>query len=617
MTRIRYGGDYNPEQWPPEIWDEDVRLMQEASVDLVTVGVFSWALLEPRDGEFDFSWLDDVLSRLHAGGIGVDLATATASPPPWLTVAHPEALPVTAEGVRLSVGSRQQYCPSSPDYRRHAARLVAALADRYAGHPAVEMWHVNNEYGCHVSHCYCDISAEAFRAWLRARYGTVEALNLAWGTAFWSQQYGDFHEVFPPRAAPAFHNPSQLVDFDRFSSDELLDCFLMEKSIIREHSDLPVTTNFMGFFKPADYWRWAREVDVIADDCYPDPDDAEAAAGAAMIRDLMRSLAGGEPWLLMEQAPSAVNWRQVNAPKRPGQYRALSMQAIARGADGILQFQWRQSVAGAEKFHSGMLPHAGTDSRVWREVTMLGSELASLEVAGGVSARVAIVLDWPSWWAVEQQAVPARTDYLEAISSWYRTLWDHDVPVDFVPADGPLSRYAVVIAPVLFCASDEKLRHLAEFTQAGGTLLVTYLSGIVDNDGHISQGGYLGTLRDTLGIWIEEFSPHRDGWAEVIRIVAAEVVQRFGDDGYGGGPLFSDLAGAPALTRAQSGRGVAWYVATMPDPAARSAVLHRVLAGAGVLMPGPHAEGVETIVRGGMRFVIDHHRNSVSIEASS
>ena len=391
----------------------------------------------------------------------------------------------------------------------------------------------------------------------------------------------------------------------------------MEKSIIRERSDLPVTTNFMGFFKPRRLLALGEEVDVIANDCYPDPDDADAAVGAAMSEtSCAPSLAAsrGCSWSRRLALSTGARSMRPSVPASTGHSRCR----LSRGAR--TEFSSSSGVSlwpGAEKFHSGMLPHAGTDSRVWREVTMLGSELASLEVPGGVSARVAIVLDWPSWWAVEQQAVPARTDYVEAISSWYRTLWDHDVPVNFVPADGPLSRYAVVIAPVLFCASDEKLRHLAEFTQAGGTLLVTYLSGIVDDDGRISQGGYLGTLRDTLGIWIEEFSPHRDGWAEVIRIEAAEVLQRFGDDGYGDGLLFSDLAGAPALTRARSGQGVAWYVATMPDPAARSAVLHRVLAGAGVLMPEPHAEGVETIVRGGMRFVIDHHRNSVSIEASS
>ncbi|MDQ1513379.1 MAG: beta-galactosidase, partial [Microbacteriaceae bacterium] len=221
---LYYGGDYNPEQWPEETWDEDLRLMREAGVNLVTIGVFSWSLLEPREGEFDFAWFDRLMDRLHEAGIGVDLATATASPPPWLAHRHPDVLPVTADGVRLSPGSRQHYCPSSPTYRRLATRLVSRLVERYAAHPAVRMWHINNEFGCHVSRCYCDVSAAAFRAWLHARYGSVEQLNRAWGTAFWSQQYSDFDEILPPRTAPTFRNPAQLLDFDRFSSAELLEC---------------------------------------------------------------------------------------------------------------------------------------------------------------------------------------------------------------------------------------------------------------------------------------------------------------------------------------------------------------------------------------------------------
>src|SRR3954453_3363753 len=415
---IWYGGDYNPEQWPEEVWDEDVRLMRQAGVNPATVGVFAWAKLEPRDGEFDFGWLDRVLDGLHAGGVRVDLATATASPPAWLAKKHPEMLPVTVDGTTLWPGSRQHYCPSSPVYREHAVRLATALAERYGEHPALELWHVGNEYGCHVSRCYCDESAAAFRRWLEDKYGSVDALNEAWGTAFWSQRYDSFDEILPPRSAPSFPNPTQVLDFDRFSSDELLACYRAEVEALRRITpDVPITTNFMGFFKPVDYWKWAQEVDVISDDSYPDPADPDAAAYAAMSRDLMRSLRGGQPWILMEQAPSAVNWRQRNAPKAPGQMRAWSYQAVARGADGILFFQWRQSAAGAEKFHSGMVPHSGTDTRVWREIEELGQELASLSdsLAGTrvTGERAALVLDWDSWWAIEQPASPTSLPYLE------------------------------------------------------------------------------------------------------------------------------------------------------------------------------------------------------------
>jgi len=381
VPHVLYGGDYNPEQWPEEVWKEDVRLMQEAGVNLVSLGIFSWAKLEPRPGEYDFAWLDRIVDLLHEGGVMVDLATATASPPPWLAKLHPESLPVTKDGVTLYPGARQHYCPSSTAYRERAAELVRRVADRYEEHPALAMWHVNNEYGCHVAECYCDASAAHFREWLRERYGDLGELNEAWGTAFWSQRYSNWDEILPPRTAPTFTNPTQQLDFRRFSSDALLECFEMEKEILREATpDVPITTNFMGFFKPVDYWKWAEREDVVSHDLYPDPADPAAHVGAAMTYDLMRSLGGGEPWVLMEQTSVRVNWRERNVPKKPGQMRLWSYGAVARGADGIMFFQWRASRAGAEKFHSAMVPHVKPeDSRSWKEVRQLGGELKKLD----------------------------------------------------------------------------------------------------------------------------------------------------------------------------------------------------------------------------------------------
>jgi len=624
---IWYGGDYNPEQWPQEVWEEDARLMQEAGVTMVSLGIFSWAMLEPREGEFEFGWLDRVMDGLHAAGVRVDLATATASPPPWLTHRYPEVLPVTKDGVRLSAGSRQQYCPSSPVYRRLAARLASKIAERYADHPALAMWHINNEYGCHVSHCYCETSADAFREWLEARYGSVEALNSAWGTAFWSQRYSEFAEVQPPRATPTFGNPAHLLDFDRFTSDQLIELYRAEAAIVREATPaIPVTTNFMGFFKGADYWAWAQEVDVVSDDSYPDPADPESPARAAMTRDLMRSLRNGQPWILMEQAPSAVNWRVRNAPKVPGQMAAWSKQAVARGADGILFFQWRQSVAGAEKFHSGMLPHAGTDTRVWREITELGANLAALAAIAGsrMDARVAIVFEWDSWWSLEQAAVPTRVSYVDHVFAWYSALYERNVLTDFVKADADLSGYDAVIVPSLFCAASAALENLAAYAEGGGHLVVTFQTGIVDGRMHITSGGYLGALQETLGVRIEEFAPlalpdpRRDGagtpptialdgefegtgalWSEHVRVADAEVLSVFGS-GY--------LTGSAAITR----RANAWYVATLPDSPAMGGLLDAVLASAGVATDP--AGNVERVQRGRYRFSIDHGSQSVQVD---
>jgi beta-galactosidase len=631
---VWFGGDYNPEQWPRDVWDDDVRLMNEAHVNLATVGVFSWARLEPREGEFDFEWLDDILDRLHAGGVRVDLATATASPPPWLTARYPEVMPVTREGVTLWPGSRQGYCPSSPVYRELATRLARAMAERYGEHPALELWHVGNEYGCHVSHCYCDVSAAAFREWLERKYGDIDALNAAWGTAFWSQHYDSFDEVLPPRSTPTFGNPTQLIDFDRFSSHELLECYRAEARVLREVTpDVPITTNFMGFFKPVDYWEWAQEVDIVADDSYPDPADPDSPAFGAMSRDLMRSLGGGRPWVLMEQAPSAVNWRQRNAAKAPGQMRAWSYQCVARGADGVLYFQWRQSVAGAEKFHSGLVPHAGTDGRRWREVTEFGAELARLDEVTGdtVPARVAIAMDWDSWWAIEQEAMPARASYLHTLFAWYRSLWDLGVPVDFVRPGAELAGYALVVAPTLLVLSEADAAGLAAYVDGGGTLLATYQTGILDENLHIAQGGYLGALRSTLGVRVEEFAPlaapdlARDGagtpptigvtseefgpfageqWSEWVELEGAETVATFAD---------GIVAGCPAITVHASGAGRAWYVATMPDADARVRLLQRVLGEAAVAAEFAPIAGVEIVRRGDTVFAINHSAVSVTV----
>jgi beta-galactosidase len=629
MNRLWYGGDYNPEQWPSDVWDEDVRLMQRAGVTVATVGVFSWAKLEPADGVFEFGWLDDILDRLHAGGIRVDLATATASPPAWLVRAHPDMLPVTKDGVRLSFGSRQHYHPSSATYRRYADRLVRALAERYGTHPALEAWHVNNELACHVPRDYSEESGAAFRAWLEARYATIEVLNDAWGTAFWSQAYGSFDEIEPPRATPTFHNPTQLIDFDRFSSDAWLECYRAEAAILRSVTpDVPVTTNFMGFFKPSNYWSWAPELDFVSDDAYPDPADPASPAYAAMTRDLIRSVGNGRPWILMEQAASAVNWRTRNAPKPPGMHRLLSLQAVARGADGIMQFQWRQSKAGAEKFHSGMLPHGGEQTRVFEETVALGEELKGLsEIIGArQEARAAILFDWDSWWALEQEATPSSLSYVNIVFRWYRELWSRGILTDFARPDADLSGYSLVLAPATLVLSKASQRNLAGYVDGGGTLLATYQTGILDENLHVLLDGYLGELRSALGVKVEEFAPPADPsmsggpvptltiqglgagvareWGEVVRVTEADVRATFA-----GGML----DGLPAITRNSYGSGAAWYVATSPDDL--RSVLDSVLLDCRLLEAADSlAAGVEVVRRGDFLFILNHGANAVTVD---
>jgi beta-galactosidase len=618
---ISFGGDYNPEQWPSSVHDEDVQLMRRAGVNLATVGVFSWAVLEPEPGDYRFDWLDQVLDRLGSAGIGVDLATATASPPPWLAHLHPEILPRTAEGVTLSPGGRQGYCPSSPVFREHALALCRAMAERYAGHPALRLWHVSNELGCHNAHCFCDVSAEAFRAWLRTRYGDVEALNRAWATSFWSQRYRDFDEVLPPRAVTAIANPTQQLDFRRFSSDQLLANFVAERDVLHELSPgVPVTTNFMvmSHVKDMDYWSWAREVDVVSNDYYLTAADPEAYRELAFSSDLVRGLAGGRPWILMEQATSAVNWQPRNVAKRSGELLRNSVQHVARGADGVLFFQWRASRAGAEKFHSALLPHAGTDTRVWREVVELGEVLGRLgEVVGsGADNDVALLFDYEAWWACELDSHPSSdVTYLDRAHAIHRSLSDLGVGVDILNPDHDLSGYRLVIVPTLYSVDDDVATRLAEAVDGGTTALVTYFSGITDENDHVRLGGYPGMFRELLGVRVEEFCPLRAGervrltdgstadvWTEHLHLTGATSLAEYAD-----GPL----PGVPAITRREHGQGAAWYLATRLEQTSLDRLVGRLVEEAGVRPVTATRAGVEVTGRvadDGRRwtFVVNH-----------
>lgn len=629
LPHLAYGGDYNPDQWPEDVWSEDVRLMREAGVNLVSLGIFSWSRLQPREDGFEFGWLDRLMDLLHEGGIAVDLATATASPPPWLSHRHPEMLPVMADGVRLWPGGRQHYCPSSPAYRDAARRLVSALAERYASHPALVMWHVGNEYGCHVPACWCDESARDFRAWLRRRYQTLEELNRAWGTDFWSQRYSDWEEILPPRRAPTWANPSQQLDFHRFSSDALLECYELERAVLAENSPgIPITTNFMGFFKPLDYWKWAEREDVVSNDSYPDPADPDAHVRAAMAGDLMRSLGRGRPWLLMEQTASRVNWRPVNVAKAPGQMRLWSLQAVARGADGVMFFQWRQSRAGAEKFHSAMVPHGPVESSpTWQEVVRLGGDLRRLDAVCGsrVHAEVAILLDWESWWALELPSKPsARLGMIEQLESYYRLLFEANVTTDFARPSDDLSAFRLVLVPNLYLVSDDAARNLAAYVASGGTLAMSFFSGIVDEADQIRLGGYPAPFRELLGLQVEDFLPRGDDgaevrfadgtvdrcliWSELVRPQGAEVLATFA-----GGTL----DGQPAVTRHAFGEGRAYYLATRLAPAAMSPLLRRIWQEAGVRPVAEVPDGVEAVRRGSLLFLLNHRQQAVEVQAPS
>ncbi|MGY5765828.1 beta-galactosidase [Brachybacterium sp. DNPG3] len=632
---IAYGGDYNPEQWPDEVRLEDVELMREAGVNLVSVAIFAWATLEPREGEYDFGWLDATMDRLAAAGIRVALATATASPPPWLTRRHPEILPQREDGTVLGQGGRQSYAVSSPVFREYALRMTRTMAERYGDHPALALWHVDNELGCHVPHDYSDNAAAAFRTWLEARYGTIEGLNAAWGTAFWSQRYDSFDEILPPRTAPTYANPGQQLDFARFSSDELLVHYRALRDVLREVTPhVPTTTNLMlsSATKWMDYFSWADDLDLIANDHYLIAADPRSQIELALAADLTRGVGGGDPWILMEHSTSAVNWQPRNRTKRPGEMLRNSLAHVARGADGVMFFQWRQSQAGAEKFHSAMVPHAGRDTDVWRNTVGLGRALEALAPVAGsrVRSRAALVVDYPSWWGSELDSHPTQhLSYSGELLRWYTALWDLGIGVDLVPLDADLAAYDLVVLPTVYTVSDADAARVTAAAEAGTHIVISFFSGIVDEQDRIRLGGYPGAFRELLGVRSEEFYALQEGevlhlddgtaadlWSEKTHLEGAEAVRTWAD---------GELAGLPAVTRREIGGtgddgtggdrsegASAWYVAARPSADGLRTLVAQIADGAGVgpVLPGlaRDVEAVRRIAEDGTSFlfVLNH-----------
>ena len=640
QERIWYGGDYNPDQWPEEVWDDDVRLMKKAGVNLVSVGIFSWAKIETSEGVYDFDWLDRIIDKLGEAGIAVDLASATASPPMWLTQAHPEVLWKDYRGDVCQPGARQHWRPTSPVFREYALKLCRAMAEHYKGNPYVVAWHVSNEYGCHNRFDYSEDAEHAFQQWCEERYGTIDAVNDAWGTAFWAQRMNDFSEIVPPRfiGDGNFMNPGKLLDFKRFSSDALKAFYIAERDTLAEITpDLPLTTNFMVSASGSvlDYDDWGDEVDFVSNDHYFIPGEAhldELAFSASLVDGIARK----DPWFLMEHSTSAVNWREINYRKEPGQLVRDSLAHVAMGADAVCYFQWRQSKAGAEKFHSAMVPHAGEDSAVFRDVCELGADLNKLSDEGILGSRlaksrVAVVFDYESEWATEHTATPTQhVHHVDEPLAWFRALADQGVTADVVPVRGAWDDYEMVVLPSVYLLSEETTRRVRDYVVGGGRLVVTYYTGISDEKDHVWLGGYPGSIRDVVGVRVEEFMPMGDDFtgvpdrlglsngavahdiADVIGSVdeSATVLATFKDNPWTG------MDGVPAIVANTFGEGRSVYVGARLGREGLALSLPEILESLGMAEAGGNDGRVLHVERegaDGSRFVFSFNRTHETV----
>ena len=640
QERIWYGGDYNPDQWPEEVWDDDVRLMKKAGVNLVSVGIFSWAKIETSEGVYDFDWLDRIIDKLGEAGIAVDLASATASPPMWLTQAHPEVLWKDYRGDVCQPGARQHWRPTSPVFREYALKLCRAMAEHYKGNPYVVAWHVSNEYGCHNRFDYSEDAEHAFQQWCEERYGTIDAVNDAWGTAFWAQRMNDFSEIVPPRfiGDGNFMNPGKLLDFKRFSSDALKAFYIAERDTLAEITpDLPLTTNFMVSASGSvlDYDDWGDEVDFVSNDHYFIPGEAhldELAFSASLVDGIARK----DPWFLMEHSTSAVNWREINYRKEPGQLVRDSLAHVAMGADAVCYFQWRQSKAGAEKFHSAMVPHAGEDSAVFRDVCELGADLNKLSDEGILGSRlaksrVAVVFDYESEWATEHTATPTQhVHHVDEPLAWFRALADQGVTADVVPVRGAWDGYEMVVLPSVYLLSEETTRRVRDYVVGGGRLVVTYYTGISDEKDHVWLGGYPGSIRDVVGVRVEEFMPMGDDFtgvpdrlelsngavahdiADVIGSVdeSATVLATFKDNPWTG------MDGVPAIVANTFGEGRSVYVGARLGREGLALSLPEILESLGMAEAGGSDGRVLHVERegaDGSRFVFSFNRTHETV----
>ncbi|THG89148.1 beta-galactosidase [Alkalihalobacillus alcalophilus ATCC 27647 = CGMCC 1.3604] len=639
LPKVWYGGDYNPEQWDdPAVWEEDIRMFKKAGIDIVTLNVFSWALNQPNEDIYRFTNLDAHINRLYEQGIYTCLATSTAAHPAWMAKKYPDVRRVDFYGRKRTFGGRHNSCPNSPTYREYSEKMADKLGERYKEHPAVLIWHVSNEYG---GYCYCENCTNGFQRWLQKKYGSLEKLNQTWNTRFWGHTFYEWDEIVVPNAlseegegnVSAFQGIS--LDYRIFQSESLLECYKLEHNALKKHTpDIPVTTNLMGTYPELDYFKWGKEMDVISWDSYPGIDTPVSLT--AMTHDLMRGLKDGQPFMLMEQTPSQQNWQPYNALKRPGVMRLWSYQAMAHGADTIMFFQLRRSIGACEKFHGAVIEHVGHEhTRVFRETADLGKELQQFSdvfIDSRTEAKVAIVYDWENRWAIELSSGPSGSlDYVKEVHKYYAALYELNIPVDIVSTEDDLSKYDLVIAPVLYMVKKDYHQKLESFVEKGGTFITTFFSGIVDEHDLVTLGGYPGKLRKLLGIWVEEIDAldpshfnqivMKEKWGrlegqfdcnllfDIIHTEGADIIAEYGSEFY---------QGLPVVTANNYGNGKAIYVGSSGEQAFINGLIENLCQEKEITSLLVTPSGVEVTERSkegrAVLFVLNHNDIETSFE---
>lgn len=631
VDKILYGGDYNPEQWTPDIWKEDMRMFKLAHIDIVTLNVFNWAALQSDEETYHFEQLDKIMDMVRENGLKVCLATSTAAHPAWMARKYPDILRTESGGRKRKFGGRHNSCPNSPTYQKYAKALAVRLAERYKHYDNIVAWHISNEYG---GECYCDNCEKAFRVWLQNKYKTIQQLNIVWNTAFWGHTFYDWEDVVLPDMRSEHFDYDRTMfqgislDYRRFMSDSILENYKAEYRAIKEITpDIPITTNFMGFYKLLDYQKWAKYIDFISWDNYPDSTDDYAHI--AFSHDLMRGVKGSQPFALMEQTPSVTNWQEYNALKRPGVMRLWSYQALAHGADTVMFFQLRRSIGECEKFHGAVIAHVGNEhTRVFKEITQLGMELGQIgakTLGTKTNAKVAIMVDWDNWWAVEYSAGPSRLlKYIPEVERYYSALRALNIDVDLISVEDDLSKYQLVIAPLMYMVKGNNDNTIREYVKNGGRFVTSFFSGIVEEHDLVTTGGYPGKLKDILGIWVEESDALPEGKVNLFEYrekeyqasLLCDIIHLRGANSMGA--YTTDFyKGSPAVTEHEFGMGRSYYVATAATQKFYIEFLGEICQEMHILSVLDVPDGVEVTSRGNeiykYVFVLNHNDEEKTI----